>query len=211
MRAAVTRCWPHLGARLCGRPSPPDPSGRGPGAARRAAADCDAVSARDLNQRIAARGKLKQRRGAGDDAAAGLGPACTSQVAGTCHGNLSATNVFFCRCDDLAVDSPLSDGKGNTRLVLIDAGLTILDGNQPSSADDQRALGRMLSSFVSDLSPATKQVLSERGKRTPTRAIAPSPICGASSMKQMGNKPGPGGKSQVRVVATTVAVGQVRP
>ncbi len=157
----------------------------------------------DLNQRIAARGKLSSAEG--QAMMRQLASALHAlQVAGTCHGNLSATNVFFCRYDDLAVDSPLSDGKGTHRLVLIDAGLTILDGNQPSSADDQRALGRMLSSFVSDLSPATKQVLERTQEANPDARYRTIADLWRFFDEGNSNKPGPGGKSQVRAVATTV-------
>ena len=71
----------------------------------------------------------------------------------------SPNNVFFYRFDDVAIDGVLGDSKGAQEVVLIDMGLGILDGQSATAADDQRALGRMMLSFVSDLSPAQKQVL----------------------------------------------------
>jgi serine/threonine protein kinase len=157
----------------------------------------------DLNQRIAARGKLSSAEG--QAMMRQLASALHAlQLAGTCHGNLSATNVFFCRYDDLAVDSPLADGKGTHRLVLIDPGLSILDGNRPTSADDQRGLGRMMSSFVSDLSPATKQVLERTQEANPDSRYRTIADLWRFFDEASGSKPGAGGKSQVRAVATTV-------
>jgi len=156
----------------------------------------------DLNQRIAARGKLSSAEG--QAVMRQLASALHAlQQAGSSHGNLSATNVFFCRHDDLAVDSPLSDGKGTHRVVLIDAGLSILDGNTPSSADDQRALGRMINAFVSDLAPGVRHVLERTQEANPDsryRSIADlwRFFDEASSAKN-----GPAAKP-VRAVATTV-------
>ncbi len=157
----------------------------------------------DLNQRIAARGKLSSAEG--QAMMRQLASALHAlQLAGTCHGNLSATNVFFCRHDDMAADSPLADGKGTHRLVLIDAGLSILDGNQPSSADDQRALGRMMSSFVSDLSPACKQVLDRTQEANPDSRYRTIADLWRFFDEASGSKPGATGKAAVRAVATTV-------
>lgn len=157
----------------------------------------------DLNQRIAARGKLSSAEG--QAMMRQLASALHAlQLAGTCHGNLSATNVFFCRYDDLAVDSPLADGKGTHRLVLIDAGLSILEGGKPTSADDQRALGRMMSSFVSDLSPATKQVLERTQEANPDSRYRSIADLWRFFDEAGGSKAGAAGTPKVRAVATTV-------
>lgn len=157
----------------------------------------------DLNQRIAARGKLSSAEG--QTMMRQLASALHAlQQAGICHGNLTATNVFFCRHDDLAVDTPLSDGKGTHRVVLIDAGLSILDNNAPSTADDQRALGRMMNAFVSDLSPGVRQVLERTQEANPDSRYRSIADLWRFFDEASGNKAGPTGKAPGRAVATTV-------
>jgi serine/threonine protein kinase len=157
----------------------------------------------DLNQRIASRGKLSSAEG--QLMMRQLASALYAlQQAGTAHGNLTATNIFFCRHDDLAVDSPFSDGKGTHRAVLIDAGLAILDGNTPTSADDQRALGRMMNAFVSDLQPGVRQVLERTQEANPDSRYRSIADLWRFFDEASSNKAGQPGKSAVRAVATTV-------
>jgi len=157
----------------------------------------------DLNQRIASRGKLSSTEGQAmmRQLASVLH---ALQQAGTAHGNLSATNVYFCRHDDLAVDSPLSDGKGTHRVVVIDAGLSILDGNTPRSADDQRALGRLMNAFVSDLLPGVRQLLARTQEANPDSRYRSIADLWRFFDEASSNKAGQPGKGQVRAVATTV-------
>lgn len=157
----------------------------------------------DLNQRVAARGKLSNTEGQAlmRQIASALH---AMQLAGTAHGNMSATNVFFCRHDDLAVDSPLSDGKGTYRLVLIDPGLSTLDGNTPSVGDDQRALGRMINAFVADLSPSVRQVLERAQEPNPDARFRTIADFWRFFDEANNAKPGTGPRAAGRAVATTV-------
>lgn len=162
----------------------------------------------DLNQRVAARGKLSLAEGTAlmRQTASALH---ALQQAGAAHGNLSATNVFFCRYDDLAVDGPLSDAKGTHRVVLIDLGLSILDDGArptvPTSADDQRALGRMVMSFVSDLNASLRQVLDRTQEVNPDSRYRTIADLWRFFDEAASAKPGAApGKGAVRAVATTV-------
>lgn len=112
----------------------------------------------DLNQRVAAHGKLTLAEGG-----ALLRQLCGALHAlhqrGLAHGAVTPSNVFFTRYDDVAIDSALGDSKGMQIVQLVDMGLSTMDASTPLPADDQKALGRLMLSFVSDLSPGQRKVL----------------------------------------------------
>jgi serine/threonine protein kinase len=114
----------------------------------------------DLNQRVAAHGKMTLAEGV-----ALMRQLCGALHAlhqrGLSHGAVTPSNVFFTRFDDVAIDSALGDGKGMQIVQLVDMGLVVLNGGaaQPSPAEDQKALGRLMLSFVSDLSPGQRKAL----------------------------------------------------
>lgn len=116
------------------------------------------LTGQDLNQRVAAGGKLTASEGVVMLRQAASALHALHQK-GLVHGNLTASNVFFTKYDDVSVDNALGDSKGSSIVQLIDAGLQILDGQKVTPADDQRALGRLVQSFVSDLSSAERKVL----------------------------------------------------
>ncbi len=128
----------------------------------------------DLNQRVAAHGKLTASEGLVLMRQASAALHALHQK-GVAHGNLTATNLFFTRFDDVSVDNALSDSKGSHIVQLIDAGLGLLDNNAANAtpADDQRSLGRIMLSFVSDLSSAQRKVL-ERTQESRPDARFPS-------------------------------------
>lgn len=126
----------------------------------------------DLNQRVAAHGKLTLAEGG----------ALFRQLCGALHalhqrnlshGAVTPSNVFFTRFDDVAIDSALGDSKGMQIVQLIDMGLTTLEGGAgPTPADDQKALGRLMLSFVSDLSPSQRKVLEKSQEVRPDSRYA---------------------------------------
>jgi tRNA A-37 threonylcarbamoyl transferase component Bud32 len=120
----------------------------------------------DLNQRVAARGKLTASEGVVmlRQTAAALH---ALHQKGICHGNLTASNVFFAQFDDVSVDNALGDSKGSHIVQLIDPALGLLEGTSANAGDDQRSLGRIMLAFVADLTPAQRQVL-ERAQDTRT-------------------------------------------
>jgi serine/threonine protein kinase len=129
------------------------------------------LTGQDLNQRIAAGGKLS----------ASEGVLMMRQIAsalhalhqkGLCHGNLTASNVFFTKYDDVTVDNALGDSKGSNIVQLIDAGLSILDGQAQTASDDQRSLGRLVQAFVSDLSSEQRKILERTQDAKPEARFA---------------------------------------
>lgn len=130
------------------------------------------LTGQDLNQRVAAGGKLTASEGVVMLRQAASALHALHQK-GLVHGNLTASNVFFTKYDDVSVDNALGDSKGSSIVQLIDAGLQILDNQKVTPADDQRALGRLVQSFVSDLSSAERKVL-ERTQDARPEARYPS-------------------------------------
>lgn len=116
------------------------------------------LNGQDLNQRIAARGKLTAKEGVLMLRQAASALHAMHQQSLT-HGNLTATNVFFVKYDDVSVENALSDGKSSQCVHVIDAGLGLLENNSATPAEDQRNLGRIMIAFVADLSPEQRQVL----------------------------------------------------
>lgn len=130
------------------------------------------LTGQDLNQRVAAGGKLTASEGVVMLRQASSALHALHQK-GLVHGNLTASNVFFTKYDDVSVDNALGDSKGSSVVQLIDAGLQLLDNQKVTPADDQRALGRLVQSFVSDLSSAERKVL-ERTQDARPEARFPS-------------------------------------
>lgn len=116
------------------------------------------LNGQDLNQRIAARGKLTAIEGVLMLRQAASALHALHQQSLT-HGNLTATNVFFVKFDDVSVENALSDGKNSQCVHIIDAGLGLLENNTATPAEDQRNLGRIMLAFVADLSPEQRQIL----------------------------------------------------
>jgi serine/threonine protein kinase len=129
------------------------------------------LNGQDLNQRVAARGKLTATEGVVMMRQAASGLHALHQQSLT-HGNLTATNVFFVRFDDVSVENALGDGKGSQGVQLIDGGLALIDGNNATPADDQRSLGRIILAFVADLSAEQRQVLERTQEARPEARFA---------------------------------------
>lgn len=164
------------------------------------------LSGQDLNQRVAAHGKLSASEGVVmmRQAAAAL---FALHQKGLCHGNLTASNIFFTRFDDVSVDNALGDSKGSSMVQLIDAGLALLDGAKPTPADDQRSLGRIVQAFVADLTSAQRQVLERtQSSRPESRFPSIAELWRAFDGVSGGKKPA----GQASSVATAV-VPQVKP
>lgn len=126
----------------------------------------------DLNQRVAAHGKLTLAEG-GALFRQLCGALHALHQRGLSHGAVTPSNVFFTRFDDVAIDSALGDSKGMQIVQLIDMGLTTLEGGAgPAPADDQKALGRLMLSFVSDLSPSQRKVLEKSQEVRPESRYA---------------------------------------
>lgn len=154
----------------------------------------------DLNQRVAEKGKLTAAEGAllFRQVVAGLH---ALHQKGLSHGNLTPSNVFFVRYDDVAIDNPLGDGKSSSIVQLIDMGLPLIEGQPATPADDQRALGRMMQSFVLDLSIAQRQVFE--------KAQDPKPEARYASILEMwqafeSTQGGKGKRAQAGATKTTV-------
>lgn len=129
------------------------------------------LSGQDLNQRIAARGKLTAKEGVLMLRQAASALHAMHQQSLT-HGNLTATNVFFVKYDDVSVENALSDGKSSQCVHVIDAGLGLLENNNATPAEDQRNLGRIMIAFVADLSPEQRQVLERTQDSRPESRFA---------------------------------------
>lgn len=129
------------------------------------------LNGQDLNQRIAARGKLTAIEGVLMLRQAASALHALHQQSLT-HGNLTATNVFFVKFDDVSVENALSDGKNSQCVHIIDAGLGLLENNTATPAEDQRNLGRIMLAFVADLSPEQRQILERTQDARPESRFA---------------------------------------
>ncbi len=129
------------------------------------------LSGMELNQRVAAHGKLTASEGVVMLRQAASALHALHQK-GICHGNLTATNIFFSRFDDVSIDNALGDSKGSNIVQLIDPALSLLDGANPTPADDIRSLGRIMLAFVADLTSAQRQVLERTQDTRPDSRFA---------------------------------------
>lgn len=130
----------------------------------------------NLSQWVEKQGKLTAAEGAVmlRQAASGLH---ALHLRGLVHGGLGPGNLFFVQHDDIAVDNALGSSKRSNMVQLLDAGLhlsTMQPGQAPpSAADDQLALGKLLLSFVEDLSQGQRRVI-ERTQEARPEARYPS-------------------------------------
>lgn len=118
----------------------------------------------DLASRVALRGRLTQAEGM-----LMVRQTCAGLLAlhrrGLAHGNLTPTNVFFARYDDVAIDNALGGSAGAQMVVLLDMGLTQADGASATGADDQRGVAQLVRDHVADLTAQQIQAL-ERAQST---------------------------------------------
>ncbi len=165
----------------------------------------------NLGQRVSAQGKLTAAEGNVmlRQAASGLH---ALHQRGLVHGNLSAGNVFFTQHDDIAVDNALGSSKGGQVVQLLDAALQLGDapsGQVPASAaDDQQALGKLMLTYVADLSPAQRKVL-DRTQESRVEARYPS-VLGLWQAFDGARSPGSAGKRGPAGSVATALVPQIR-
>lgn len=122
----------------------------------------------DLASRVALRGRLTQAEGM-----LMVRQTCAALLAlhrrGLAHGNLTPTNVFFARYDDVAIDNALGGSAGAQMIVLLDMGLSLADGVAATGADDQRGVAQLVRDHVADLTKAQVQAL-DRAQSQNTKA-----------------------------------------